>query len=360
MTKIIKRNKNKQNEKKKNGNGARAPQPNGRLKGPPANVMHGNYAEMLSDPCNSKLVPGFYGSVEGYLARFHKVLSPSDVAANNCGVLLWIPDYHCVGPDGTFNSKYNCISLAGTASNATLNIDGYGAGSTAVADPAYSFVAGTTAADARTISACIKMSYTGQMATTQGMVGSVDIAFSAFEDRLRGGVLSVDSLFELSQMVQRTSLDPLEVKWTPQDASSKFRGPGDGLRTETDIPITVISGAYTVGQAAAVDSPRVIGFVYKGFESTRPLSTVLQFDLYKNIEWRPQSTSGLSMPVPVRTSIVPPVNTALALLDSTVPDWRHKTKEMAQSGASKIAKKALAYSGQMVLKKVPALAGFLL
>lgn len=326
----------------------------------PASVAKGDYTQMLNDPCNATLVPGFYGTSEGYMARFHKVISPVDVASGTCGAILWVPDFHCVGPVNASQTRYNCITLAGTSSGASVVIDGYGAGSLAVADPAYNFISGTTAADARTLSACLRMSYLGQMATTQGMVGHIDVAFSAIEDRIAGDALTIDSLFELSQVVQRTNLDPVEQKWTPSAASDKFRGRGDTSGASPDFLVNNTAGAFSIGVSAAADNPRMIGFVWKGYASATPFSSILQFDLYKNIEWRPQATAGISMPVPQRTSIIPPYSTALMALDATVPGWRAKTRAVAQSGAQAVAKKALAYSGQLLLKQAPKLAGFLL
>ena len=331
-----------------------------RPRGVASPVLKGDYAQMLMDPCNSKLSPGFYGSSEGYLARFHKVVSPNDVAGGTCGAILWVPEFQCIGPINAVTTRYNLICIAGTSSGANVNLDGYGTGSLAVIDPCYQFVAGTVATDARTLSACIKMSYLGQMASTQGMVGHVDVAFSAIEDRIRGSTMSIDSLFELSQVVQRTNLDPLEQRWTPGPSSDRFKGPGDTLGTSEDFAVTVASGNFTIGTSASVDNPRMIGFVWKGYAGATPFSSVLQFDLYKNIEWRPQASAGISMPNPVRTAIIPPAHTALMMLDGAVPGWRNKAHAVAQTGAQAIAKKALAYSGQLLLKKAPKMAGFLL
>lgn len=357
---IITKQQKKQKRRTAAANGERPSGNARRGRGAGQPVLRADFAQMLADPCNSKLVPGFYGSSEGYLARFHKVLSPADVADGTCGAILWVPDFHCVGPVNASQSRYNLICIAGTASGASFGIDGYSTGSIAIADPAYGFVSGATAADARTLSACIRMSYLGQMATTQGMVGHVDIAFSNLEDRIRGDTLSIDSLFELSQLVQRTNLDPLEQRWTPTGLSDRFRGPGDTTGTNQDFAVSVIAGTYAIGGNAAVDNPRVIGFVWKGFASGTPFSSVLQFDCYKNVEWRPQATAGLSMPTPVRTAVVSPANQALATLDAVVPGWRTKAHAVAQSGAQAIAKKALAYSGQLLMRKAPAIAGFLL
>lgn len=357
-------NNTKQQKKQKRrgaaGNGEKPSNSARRGRGAGQPVLRGDYAQMLADPCNSKLVPGFYGSSEGYLARFHKVVAPVDVASGTCGAILWVPDYHCVGPVAATQTRYNLICLAGTASGATVVLDGYGTGSLAVVDPCYNFVNGTVATDARTLSACIRMSYLGQMATTQGMVGHIDIAFANLEDRIRGDALSIDSLFELSQVVQRTNLDPLEQRWTPSAASDRFRGPGDTAGTSQDFAVAVASSVYTLGTAASVENPRMIGFVWKGFASGTPFSSILQFDCYKNIEWRPQATAGISMPNPVRTSTVSPAHQALVALDAAAPGWRNKAHAVMQSGAQAIAKKALAYSGQLLMKKAPGIAGFLL
>jgi len=201
------------------------------------------------------------------------------------------------------------------------------------------------------------------MATTQGMVGVIDMPFSAFEDQISSGTMTIDSLFELSQMVCRTSLDPLEQKWTPVEASTTFRGPASGVNpvASSDFCINAVSGVGTTfGASAAVMNPRVIGFVYKGFAKGIDIGTLLQFDCYKNIEWRPQTGVGITVPTPVRTAVVPPYQMALTALDQVRPGWRNSVRKQAETAASKAAKSALAYSGKLLLRNAPRVAGFLM
>lgn len=328
-----------------------------------ASVMKGDYTAMLNDPCQANLVPGFYGSAEGYLARFHSVVTPHDIASGVGGAILWIPDYHCIGPVGATETRYNMLSVAVTDNSANFNIDGYGTPATvqsrAVVDPAYSFASGTTCGDARTISACMRLTYLGTMSNARGMVGVIDVPFSVLEDRIRGGTLSVNSLFTVSQLVQRLPLDPLEQKWTPSQGSDTFKGPGDTAGLRADFCVAVSGGVFSLGDSVANFNPRIIGFVWKGTGTGVTLGSELQFDCYKNIEWRPEAASGLTVPTPTRTHVIPPAQIALSALDSNLPGWRSKAMKAAESGASKIAKKALAYSGQLVMRNAPKMIGFL-
>jgi len=324
------------------------------------------YAHMLADPCSATLQPGFYGSSEGYLARFHKVAAPPTLVGNAaCGIILWVPDYTCQGYVSGTSATYNMISVVQNDSTTALDLSGcsftVSSSSSGLADPAYAFVSGTTCSDARTLSACMRMSYLGQVATTQGMVGCLDIPFSVFDDVIKGGNMTIDGLFELSQSVNRTSLDAIEQKWTPNDGSSSFKGFGSNTvpGSSGDFAVNYNNGSYSLGASAAAMNPHVIGFVWKGFSTAVPASTILQFDCYKNIEWRPQSGSGLANPTPVRTSATSPAQAAVSMLDRATPGWRSATMKVAESAASKVAKSALAYSGQLLTRNAPKLLGFL-
>jgi len=191
------------------------------------------------------------------------------------------------------------------------------------------------------------------------MVGVIDVPFSTLEDRIRGGTLSVDSLFTVSQLVQRLPLDPLEQKWTPSQGSDTFKGPGDTNGQRADFCVSVNAGTFTLGDSVATFNPRIIGFVWKGTGTGVTLGSELQFDCYKNVEWRPEAASGLTVPTPIRTHVIPPAHTAVAALDAAMPGWRSKAHRAIESGASKIAKKALAYSGQLVVRNAPKMIGFL-
>jgi len=334
---------------------------------------------MLADPCGSQLMPGFYGSSEGYLSKFHSIVNPESLTvsganAATCGCILWAPDFTCQGlvTSGLANgvSTWNMLTHSAVNPAGGIDLRGYvndgqstAFSSNSPPDPAYPFVSGTVCDVARTVSACMRMSYLGAISTTQGAVAVVDIPFSVLENKIRGDGLSVNDLFVLSHKVQRMSLDSQEIRWTPGAMSETFRNRGAGVTPGTgdDFLVNVNAGTYTLGSSAVVSNPRIIGFAWKGLSLTSgAASDIIQFDCFKNIEWKPQGTSGLSVPRPVRTAAVPPAHVVTKLLDDMKPDWRDSTMKAVESGASRLAKKALANGGKLILKSMPKVAGFLM
>lgn len=347
-----------------NGKASKAKKKGASRQGQPkrgARVVTGvdHYMRMIEDPCSSELAAGFYGSVEGYLARFHSILTPGGNTSDTCGYLLWVPEFHNRGYIGAAEAKWNLIM--GTLNSPTTGIDlsGYATGQEARQDPCYQFVSGTVCGDARTLSACGRMSYYGTLSNNQGMVAHVDIPFSVLEDKLAGGGLSVDDLFKISQDVRRTSLDPMEQKYAPLGAEPTFKS--DGGNSDGDYGIHDTSGVISVGTSAKVLNPRVIGFAWKGYS---PLSSTgafpFQFDLYKNIEWRPQSTSGLTIPVPRRIASGNNANRVVAMLDAIRPGWKTSTHAVMKSAGARITERALAYGSSALVRAAPGIAGFLL
>jgi len=343
------------------------------------------YQRMIADPCNSPLVPGLYGTIEGYLSRFHSVISIPSITINTLtsGVILWCPKFHSPGrygsnPStvaGTSGAEYNLITSCTNSTTAGLNLTGYGvatetfvsvpgatyndSGSLSYPDPAWNFVNGATCSSARTLSACIKMSYFGQMATTQGMVCQIDIPLSQVVDSLNDGsgasTLTIDSLFAGSQLVSRTKLDTAEQKWIPSEDGVFMSATSAAAARDIDLDYMVratrgatppTTSVFTTGTYAQTNNPRVIGFAWRGFAAGNTFP--LQFDLYKNIDWKPEALSGITVPRSVRVAVVPPVQSAVTALDSKGKSWTQEVMHEVESVASSAAKTALAFSGQLV------------
>jgi hypothetical protein len=334
-----------------------------------------DYMRMLTDPCDSPLIPGFYGSSEGYLSRYHSVANPAGNPTNSSitsGVFLWCPDFTNQGTvtySATGSSTWNCLIATQDSPGLQVDLRGYigktqGTTSTSagIPDPAYGFISGTVADTARCLSACVKMTYLGTLSSTQGIVAHVDLPFSVLEAKITGEGLTIDDFFTLSDMVTRTSLDNMEQKWTPGPLSESFRGYGGGQTpgASADYLVNVNNGVYSVGSNAISSNPRIIGFAWKGFSSATDMASTLQFDLYKNIEWKPQAGGGLSAPRIIRTAAVPPVHVVTSVLDRVNPEWKRKMADVMKSKAAKIAETALAGAGKLVSKRLPNLAGFLM
>jgi hypothetical protein len=195
------------------------------------------------------------------------------------------------------------------------------------------------------------------------MVGHLDLPWSTFEDSIAGSPMTVDKLFQFAQTVQRTSMDPLEIKAAPPLTEPAFKGAGTSGHEDGDFGIHYVSGTgYDIGESAKVLNPRVIGFVFRGFDTLSGGTLASQFiiDCYKNIEWRPQTASGLTVPEPRRVAAVNTAHQVVSMLDSVMPDWKTRAMNMARGGAQQLAYKALAYSGQLLRKNAPRAVGLLM
>jgi hypothetical protein len=277
---------------------------------------------------------------------------------------------------GIAGADYNLIVVTTDVSSNPLNLHGYGVGtarnltpganynpaeSQSFADPAWAFVDGLTCSDARTLSACIRMSYTGTMSATQGMVAHIDVPLSFITDTLIDGSsnsnLTVDYLFATSQKVMRTSLEAIDQKWIPSEDGIFLSAASQSNVRDIDSDVMISSakgatppttGVFVEGNYARTHNPRIIGFAWRGFGDGSGQPPSIQFDCYKNIEWKPEYSSGITVPRSVRTSVVPPVQAAVVALDSRGKSWTQEVVHEASSTASKIAKTALAFSGQLV------------
>lgn len=344
------------------------------------------YQRMIADPCNSPLIPGLYGTMEGYLSRFHSIVSPAAVDGKNMasGVVLWCPKFHNPGRfgsdintvGGTTGSIYNLLISTTETSSTGINFTGVGVGSAEVLtagatynparsqsfeDPAWGFVGGPTCGDARTLSACMRMSYYGTMSDTAGMIAHIDVPLSYLMDGLVDGGTSsyhtVDRFFASSQKVMRTSLDAIDQKWIPSEDGIFLTAPSKANVKDLDSDDLIFyakgatpptTGEFSEGSYARTYNPRVIGFAWRGFNPGAGIAAPIQFDLYKNIEWKPQYGTGITVPRSVRTSITPPVQAAVMALDAGGKSWTQEVVHEVGSVASKVAKSALAFSGELV------------
>jgi hypothetical protein len=213
------------------------------------------------------------------------------------------------------------------------------------------------------------MNYTGSMSAAQGMVAFIDIPLSLIVERLPAfgsansyqSTLTIDDLFATSQKVQRLSLDPMEQKWIPPDDGGIMTSAVSSANVrevDGDFMIGVSKGAspggatttYSLSRYSAANNPRVIGFAWKNFASTDVFP--LQFDLYKNIEWVPDTVSGITVPRSVRVAAVPPLQDALVKLDLGGKSWTQEVMHEVESAASHVAKTALAFSGRVISRAV--------
>ena len=272
---------------------------------------------MVADPCGAELVPGIYGSTQGMLGRFKTSIHPGTPAAGlpqTCGFILWCPDFHL---DGSSSPGGNLFIWRSSGSDLRpLNDAVFPFGSDGpdtvkttqtLKDPAAAFLATDTVADARVVSACAQLTYTGAMVNSAGEIGYLQ-NFPAQQLLAGGGgsqVMSVDELFVYANVKKRIGVDTHELIYRLNDGSS------DHFRSEDDLLVEVPGGTpSTISDSAAALSPYCFGFVWRGsltqFDAT--------FDFVKAIEWRAEASSGLTQ-TPVRTHGPSQVGTVNRILD---------------------------------------------
>lgn len=340
------KNKNK-NQKKKNGapvnGGGKKRAKNGRKKAGVFGPTILSYARMIADPCSAQLVPGLYGSEEGFLGRFKKSYPLPAVTGATCGYVLWAPNYHLAGVNGGVAGGFGNIFIYQTTvpsyvpSNSTAVNGAFGAGLTTstitastIADPCYNFINGNTARDARLVSACIRSDYLGAMSDVSGQVVMVEnLMLADLVDQLP----SVNELFDYYGKTHRVSLDTSEVVYRPEVTGlERFLDPEDHA-----LVIGATGAASAVGNDAHHFQPTVFGFAWRGLPAADLSKITVEF--IKNIEWRPETGQGLRGNVP--NSITGGVNmqkAALVALDQTHPGWNTPTYEKIASGVTTMAK----------------------
>lgn len=309
------------------------PRKNGQKKAPKKKRARGGrrgmdpYAAMVSDPCMATQKPGLYGSTQGMIARFHQ---PYDMSANatwgtnDFGYAVWFPSYHA--PGGA-NGKMATNFFYWTSPNATTQpvLVGYGAlplADTTTAkgfiDPAYNFVAGDVCQDARTLSACMKLSYAGSTSQAQGFV--YPITNLSISTLLYGGTF--DNPPTVQQMLAICTTNKradgiAEVVWRPSPEAFNFRNEVDGVASCNATNSPSVS-SFVTGYP-----PMGIGFVFYG------VNNVSNFiiDCYKNVEWRSEPISGMTQVIPRGIDEPSILKQATNYLDRYAPGWQTTAKE---------------------------------
>jgi len=286
--------------------------------------------------------------------------------SSTCGYFLWCPDYSCTQNKayGSYSDQANVFVWQNASPAAIpLNNDAFPYGSaqdpivdgvfTAYnrPDPAGPLVASGTVADARVLSACLQMTYYGTMTESAGEVGFVNGL--PLEELLTGGPsngpFSVNQLMTFVNNKTRLGVDTLECIYRPNELSSEH------FRSRTDSPLILGPGGgatvveTVLDESARALSPRVFGFVWR---NTQP-DAGLTFDMTKSLEWRPDTTVGLTQ-VPIVSygpSRVPAVTRALDAHERRTgrPIWNRIMGAM-KSVAGQISQLALSGTGQKAIR----------
>jgi len=281
---------------------------------------------MLMDPCNATLVPGMYGSSYGLLARFRNVNNfDSYFSGSKCGFVIWFPSYHGTTPAISGNASFFQFGAATSSGAPTLNNYGLSGGNSAsyaksFLDPAHVFVESATCQDARTLSACLRVTYTGTTSNAQGII--VPLTNIPLTTLLYGGVGSAPpTIGELMQYGtnEKRAIGTYEVKYRPQPTGVGF--------IDTASPcVDVNSGSpSTIPSSTANVPPTGIGFVFLNVDKLSDFS----ISAYKNVEWRPEPTSGLVSSAPRGVENPSILSKSLNYLDSRFPGWQSQMADRA-------------------------------
>jgi len=344
--------KNKRNRR------PRRRRPRRRRRGKRSNRSPGNsalaaYVNMIKDPCDATLVPGMYGTQAGTMVKVKN--STTNALPTTSGYCLWVPTYHnspfvAGGPELKENG-FNLITYSSNNSgdrppNTGLPGEIYPISSTpfdqpgatgAYTDPASGLIGQGNAIirDARTVGACMKMTYFGRLDRTSGQVAVITgIPAESLITRTgqTNNTLSVDELFALTPHVERLGIDTREVVWRPDpQVPNTFMDSDDFcFRIPQNTPTVM-------GERAEDTQPTVIGFAWRGLSVEGLDQANLAFEFTKNIEWRPNPAKGLVNPAPVMIHERSYVKEALKYLDDNLPGWQSQVKSTVQSAGTRIA-----------------------
>lgn len=288
-------------------------------------------AKLIYDPCYSELVPGMYGTYGGYLSRCKSSFNFSGSNAN--GYIAWIPSYHGRDWNAGPTAPLNCFAFANAsattqpANNATFPLGADATNSSlAIAVGAAGWLQSSTVRDFRTLSACMRVIYTGTTSNCQGRCGLI----SNFPASQLAAPPSVAQMMAYAEQARRIDLEYMELKFRPGEETSKFRAIDSACFEEQKTGDPTL---YTT--VAEVDEPMAMVFVFRGIAADQ-----LTFEFIQNIEWRPATgNSGFVENQFTQTSAEPLYRKALQFLDKTMPGW----SESLQQVAGNVANNAINY-----------------
>lgn len=354
------KNKNKQKQKQK-----RPRKKNNRSKQGKAAGVIDAYAKMIKHPCDATLVPGIFGTVEGMMARSRVDFSSTSVAAATSGYVLWSPEYHNApgDPAQPVGNGNAFIFVSANPDTSPSNGSGvappnfpYGSaplwevlGLTAsmVTDPIAKMLVDDMVQDARTISACVRVCYTGKMQNASGEIAFLhDVPYTALlGDGAGAKPLTISQLFQYSTRSQRLGVETYETVWHPTKPTAPFRSEDQGCVV---VKNAVVS---TVTEVALVDQPTFFGFAWRGMDNGQV--NPLTIDLIKNVEWRASTIIGLTHTPAKQIFSISPLPAALKKLDSG-GNWVDRIVQEGSSMVNSVAKMAFTGAGNYIAKEFTA------
>ncbi len=199
-----------------------------------------DYARLLIDPCNGKLVHPIYpGADAGFLFRAESFGTIATGASITAGTLHWTPGY---------------VNSSGTEVLATQNLDG---GAAVAAGPLTSLSPGRTfllnnAKAVRCIAACLKITFPGSESARSGRV-HYGITSAGIIDNTNSIV--PDGVAQSLQNYTRTPPETIELVWRPTIADTEFNDP-------TEAASAVIRDRKSALTVAFAGLPASVGMTF--------------------------------------------------------------------------------------------------
>lgn len=286
--------------------------------------MQKNVQRMLLDPCNATLTPGIHTTSEGVLTRFKTITIPA-AALQTAGYVVWFPDY-ASSAFGNSAFLFETDNEANVPQNGTTG-DYYGTGfANLTADSlsvgAAGFVGSETCMDFRQVSSCIRLTYTGSLLDSKGIVSVVE---NLSADQLLYGDFGAvpatcQNILESATKTMRVGTTTHEVRSRPNPAlSGHFKSDADSVITRGNA-----TTATMVSNETKRFAPTGIGFCWSGV-----LGTDLRIEFIQNIEWRPRVSSGMAVAVPRQINDEGFISRVLLTLDKNFPGWTTSTVKTA-------------------------------
>lgn len=314
---------------------------------------------MINDPCNSALIPGFYGDSQGNLVRCKSTLTIEADNTATCGYVLYCPDYHTTGHTGDSNFLANLFVWTDTSSATRPDNTGdfpYGGyahsndvnftTTSSHPDPFSNLISSDIIKDGRTIGACLKATYTGALINSGGQVCALEnlpltAVLGDYVNITAGNEttpLSVDELFQYSTKTARFTAETVEVKARPDDSSETFRTVHSATHACNEVTSGVPSSSTTLARS---QQPIFIGIAWRGLPTG--VATPIIIDLIKSVEWRSDPRSGITVVPPKTVHVTSMAKPALHVLDTMVPNWTTTGFEAAGKVTGQIAADTAGY-----------------
>jgi hypothetical protein len=274
------------------------------------------YAKLLSDPCSAPLVsPVYSGSDGGLLIRAESTYTIATAGALE-GLFVWTP--------GGIGNNSGVASSISTGWATVVGTPFSLAGTVAAVQPGQLYL-GPNAAEARVVSACMQIFYTGTEVNRGGLIAYGNLVGGTF---LQGTTVTAAASMNSFEHYARTPDSVIEVKFRPTNFDQNYTVPANQT-SQTEL-----------SRRAA------LGFAFVGL----PATASLQVRLVAVYEYLPAYGIGLTNNTRTRSWSSNTLEQVTNFLDK-MGDWTvkgsHVATSLAQAYAAGNIMRQVGYSGRI-------------